>query len=123
MRRMLAPVLALALAAPAIVVAEGIGVGVGDVPPAALGQDRHGNVVDLEQERGKVVILTFWATWCPPCRAELGMLDRLSQIMPPERLSIVAVNLKEDRRTVARFLRQARDSRIRFMRASTSPSS
>lgn len=38
-----------------------------------------GTVFDLEQHRGQVVVLTFWASWCGPCRREAPVLSRLSE--------------------------------------------
>src|SRR5690606_30517044 len=38
----------------------------GDIPPDVLGNDRDGNPVTVSQHRGKVVIVTFWASWCGP---------------------------------------------------------
>ena len=39
----------------------------------------HGGSFDLEQHRGKIVILDFWATWCPPCKATLPALSKVYQ--------------------------------------------
>lgn len=55
--------------------------------------------------RGKVVLLNFWATWCPPCRAELPILDRLQKEMRGSDLKVVAVSVdRGDRRQVERFV-------------------
>jgi len=43
---------------------------VGDTPPPQLGTDRNGDRVNLEQMAGKIVVISFWATWCPPCLKE-----------------------------------------------------
>jgi thiol-disulfide isomerase/thioredoxin len=48
------------------------------VPPFLL-QDLNGNVVSTAQWQGKVVILNFWATWCPPCREEIPILVDLAK--------------------------------------------
>jgi thiol-disulfide isomerase/thioredoxin len=48
------------------------------VPPFLL-QDLDGNVVSTAQWQGKVVILNFWATWCPPCREEIPILVELAK--------------------------------------------
>lgn len=52
------------------------------MPPAAnlngiLFKDVNGNVVDLGRLKGKVVFLNFWATWCPPCQAEMPSIQKL----------------------------------------------
>jgi len=42
-------------------------------------QDAKGNAIDLGQLKGKVIFLNFWATWCPPCRAEMPSINKLYQ--------------------------------------------
>jgi thiol-disulfide isomerase/thioredoxin len=54
-----------------------------------------GERVDLATERGKLVILTFWATWCGPCRRELPILERAQQLVGKEKLTVFAVNFRE----------------------------
>jgi thiol-disulfide isomerase/thioredoxin len=39
--------------------------------------DNQGKVVDLESLKGKVIFLNFWATWCPPCQAEMPAINKL----------------------------------------------
>ncbi|MDE0037665.1 MAG: TlpA disulfide reductase family protein [Gammaproteobacteria bacterium] len=70
---------------------------VGDVPPAYLGKDRQGKKVDLKDLRGKVVIVSFWATWCPPCRKELPVLETLQQHAGRDRVRVVAINIERPR--------------------------
>jgi thiol-disulfide isomerase/thioredoxin len=56
---------------------------------------------------GKAVLVNFWATWCPPCRAEMPALQDLADIYA-DKLTVVAVNFKERPSTVQRFVRESR---------------
>ncbi|MET0328747.1 MAG: TlpA disulfide reductase family protein [Luteimonas sp.] len=82
---------------------------VGSRPPPLLGKDRAGNEVDLDALRGKVVIVTFWASWCPPCRKELPVLGHFQRIVGKEALEVVAINHKEQRREFVDLIRRNRD--------------
>jgi peroxiredoxin len=65
-----------------------------------------GGEVDLASHRGKVVVLNFWATWCPPCVAEMPSLERLHRALSPEGLSVVTVSTDEDREDLRAFVSQ-----------------
>lgn len=58
--------------------------------------------VDLSKLRGKVVLLNFWASWCPPCIEELPTLMELHRRMPD--IVIVAVSIDEDAEKYQKFL-------------------
>jgi len=57
----------------------------------------------LADFRGKVVIVNFWATWCPPCRFELPSMERLWQIIRKEDVIMLAINVGEDVDTIFTF--------------------
>jgi len=59
-------------------------------------QDSDANKYSLKDYRGKVVLLNFWATWCPPCRREMPSLERLHQKLKDKDLVILALNQMED---------------------------
>jgi len=63
--------------------------------PPFLINDLSGQSISTAQLRGKVVILNFWATWCPPCRAEIPELIAL-QSKYKDRLQIIGVSVDED---------------------------
>jgi len=55
-----------------------------------------GEKIPLSKQRGKVVILTFWASWCGPCRRELPILEKAQEIIGQERLTVLAVSYHEN---------------------------
>ena len=54
--------------------------------------DMNGDQLTLAQMKGKVVLLNLWATWCPPCRAEMPTLDRLQANMGGTDFQVVAIS-------------------------------
>ncbi len=83
----------------------------GGVPPDALGTTADGQVASLASLHGKVVVISFWATWCGYCMKEMPILAGL-QVQATERhlpLQVVSVNFKESRSTfvaTARLIRR-----------------
>ncbi len=65
-----------------------------------------GGESELGALRGKVVVLNFWATWCPPCVSEMPSLERLHRTLGPEGLAVVAVSTDEDEAELRRFVAQ-----------------
>src|SRR5579859_645132 len=57
-------------------------------------QDRAGKAVRLSDFRGRVVIVNMWATWCPPCRAEMPTLEKLAARYPKD-LVVLAISNDE----------------------------
>jgi thiol-disulfide isomerase/thioredoxin len=74
------------------------------VAPAFALPDLSGAPLSLEAQRGRVVLVHFFATWCEPCRAELASLSRFVQGPLGQRVAVVAVNVAEVPARVRRFL-------------------
>ena len=71
--------------------------------PDFSARDMDGAVHTLSAYRGKVVIINFWATWCPPCREEMPSMERAWQILRHEDIVMLAVNVGEDEDTIFEF--------------------
>ena len=70
-------------------------------------EDNNGNQVSLADLRGKVVLVNFWATWCPPCRAEMPSMEKLNNAMAGEDFVMLAINVEANGRlSVAEFLKE-----------------
>lgn len=61
---------------------------------------------DLGSLKGKVVLVNFWATWCPPCRREMPSMERLAHKLADAPFVVLAVNIGEDADTIHTFLSQ-----------------
>ncbi|WP_405055193.1 TlpA family protein disulfide reductase [Acidiphilium acidophilum] len=65
-----------------------------------------GPTYSLKQFRGTVVLVNFWATWCPPCRAEMPSIERLHQSIKNKDLQILALDQGETQSVVFAYLGQ-----------------
>jgi len=72
-------------------------------PPLEL-RDLDGESYSLNAQRGSVVFVHFWASWCGPCRKEMPAIQRMWDILQDEGLKIALVNTAEDEDTVFSFL-------------------
>ncbi len=63
-------------------------------PDFAL-SDMDDEAHSLADHRGKVIMLNFWATWCPPCRREMPSMERLHQNMNAKDFVVIAINQME----------------------------
>ncbi|MEO6973182.1 MAG: TlpA disulfide reductase family protein [Rhodoferax sp.] len=71
--------------------------------PSLQATDLAGKTWRLADLRGRAVLLNFWATWCPPCRAEMPSLQDMAAIYGPDKVVVLAINFKESSATAGRF--------------------
>jgi peroxiredoxin len=70
------------------------------LPPGFSLPDLAGRQRSLEEFAGKVVLVTFWASWCRPCIEEIPGIRRLAEAMADQPLAVVGVNVGEGQRRV-----------------------
>ena len=68
--------------------------------------DLSGNKVSIDDYKGRVVLLNFWATWCPPCKAEMPAMENLHNTLHGEGLSVVAIDDYEKKEKVVKFIKE-----------------
>ncbi len=76
----------------------------GDTMPDFTLTDLEGDPVSFSSLEGQAVVLNFWATWCPPCRREMPLLDDIQKEYGPKGLTIVGVDLDEPPETVRAYV-------------------
>jgi peroxiredoxin len=67
-----------------------------------------GEKVRLSAQHGKITVVTFWATWCAPCREELPNLEKLQEHLGRKNIAVLAVNFKDTPETIRRLRSDAR---------------
>lgn len=67
----------------------------GDMAPEVLLADMSGRMVRLSELRGKVVVLNFWASWCPPCKTQVTRFQQVYEKYEKDGLEIIAVAIDE----------------------------
>jgi peroxiredoxin len=72
-----------------------VGIEVGNTPPNFELKTLTGESVKLSDYKGKKVMLNFWATWCPPCKAEMPEMQKFYEANK-EKVEILAVNMDPD---------------------------
>lgn len=68
---------------------------VGDAPPDVFGKSSTGDAIHLRDYRGRIVIISFWATWCAPCRKELPILLNLQKQATRDKVVVLSVNWRQ----------------------------
>jgi cytochrome c biogenesis protein CcmG, thiol:disulfide interchange protein DsbE len=76
---------------------------VGATPPLRL-RDLNDKPFDLAAQRGRVVLVNFWASWCEPCREEMPALERLRAKLRDRGFELVTVNYGQSRDAASGFL-------------------
>jgi peroxiredoxin len=77
----------------------------GSQPPDFNAKDITGQAVTLSDLKGKVVLLDFWATWCPPCRVEVPNLLEIYRKFKDEDFVLISVSLDRDLQAARKFIR------------------
>jgi len=74
------------------------------IAPKLKLEDTDEELIDIKSLKGKVVLVNFWATWCPPCRREMNSLERLYSTLKDKGVVVLAVNVGEDDDAVLSFM-------------------
>ncbi len=85
-----------------------IGPFVGQQAPVFSLKNRAGNLVNLEDNRGKVVLLNFWASWCIPCKEEMPLLQTAYEKYRDKGLVVLGINMTDldDRQAIGKFIQE-----------------
>jgi peroxiredoxin len=74
-------------------------------PPPFTGQTTTGQAVSLADFQGRVVLVTFWASWCAECRPEMPLFERLQQDFAAQGLTVLGINFREEPQRMQQYAR------------------
>lgn len=78
-----------------------------ETPAAFSYQDENGNTISTNDLKGKVIFINFWATWCPPCRAEMPSLNEMyNKLKDDNRYVFLFINEDEDLSKATSYLQK-----------------
>jgi peroxiredoxin len=80
----------------------------GDSAPDFSITTESGKKMTRSQFGGKVLVLNFWATWCPPCIAEIPALNAMSKELAPNGIVVLAISVDKDKAAYDRFLKRVK---------------
>jgi len=83
---------------------------VGDSAPRFILPSLSRGTIGLSDFRGQVIVLNFWATWCPPCIEETPSLENFAVEMREKGVTVIGVSVDEDRTAVQKFVERFRVS-------------
>jgi thiol-disulfide isomerase/thioredoxin len=89
---------------------------IGSVPEDQLGKDLEGNQVRISDYQGKVVIVSFWASWCGPCKKELPVLAGIVKRVGPDHLKVIAINYQDEQKPFKYVVNVLKDFPITILR-------
>jgi peroxiredoxin len=75
-------------------------------PPPFAGQTITGQAVSLADLQGRVVLVTFWASWCAECRPEMPLFERLHQDFAAQGLAVLGINFREGSQRIEQYARE-----------------
>jgi len=88
---------------------------VGSVLREATLRGYSGNTKKFSDYRGKPLIINVWASWCSPCRSEMGSLDRLARRYNGKQLNIIGISTDDDGIAAAAFIRKSKISFANYL--------
>lgn len=77
-----------------------------DQPPDFKTNDISGQTLKLSEFKGKIVLLDFWATWCPPCRVEIPNLLEINRQFKNKNFVLISVSLDRDIPLAKQFVKE-----------------
>jgi thiol-disulfide isomerase/thioredoxin len=93
-----------------------LGLDHGEPAPKFRAKTMDGQTITNDSIHGRVVLLQFWATWCPYCKRDMPALEKLGQEFESQGLMVLGVNVGESKKKVKQFLEQSpRSSQVILM--------
>lgn len=100
------------------------GISVNSLNEEILFENPKGEVIKLSDQRGKVVFINFWATWCPPCIAEMPSINTLySELRDNDKVMFLMVDMDNNRAKSQKFMDKRKFDLPVYTPASSIPSS